>query len=84
MYDRDDVLKDLRNWVVEFTMDKGIMFRATLKPEYLPKQYKEEKNIEEEYHNNNPEMITCFGVVQKKYFTFNIKDVKYMQLIDSY
>jgi len=84
VYERDRLIEDLRHFVVEFTLKDGVMFRATLKPEMLPDQYKDEKHIDEEFHNTNQNMLLCYGVRQKKYFTVDMNNVMYVQVIDGY
>lgn len=43
MYNRDDVLKDLRNHVIETTFGKQNI-RCTLKQDLLPKSYTQDLN----------------------------------------
>lgn len=84
MYERDTILDDLKNWVVEFTLKNNVVFRATLKDEHLPENVKTQKHLEENYHIENPNMISCFGIVQKRWVAFDVNDVLYVQLIDAY
>jgi hypothetical protein len=84
MYERNAILDDLRSWVVEFTLKNNVVFRGTLKDEHLPDNFKSQKNIEEQFHLENPNKINCFGIVQRRWISFDINDVLYVQLIDSY
>jgi hypothetical protein len=46
MFNRNEVLKDLRHNVIEITFNEGVV-RLTLKPDLLPKRYIEEDYKEE-------------------------------------
>ena len=65
--DRDTILKDLRNYVIEVTFTKvdgsTRAMRCTLDPKHLPPQYLSEGKKEElEFHQKNPDVIACFDV----------------------
>lgn len=84
MFKRNEVLKDLRHNVIEVTFNEGTL-RLTLIPRLLPKRYIEEDYKEEKkFHEENRKLISAFNVVNGQYFTFNIDDVKYLQIIDGY
>lgn len=87
MYNRDDVLKDLRNSIIEVTFtkvngDQRIM-RCTLMPKYLPKSYLEEKEQETNFHNENPNVIAAWDVQKKGWRSFRMDSVEYLQIIDA-
>ena len=88
MYERDVVVRDLKSYVIEFNMKSNegnpILFRATLKENMLPENYKDEKHIQEQFHLENPEALLCYAFNQKRWITLNIKDIQYLQIIDAY
>ena len=84
MFNRNEVLKDLRHNVIEITFNEGVV-RLTLKPDLLPKRYIEEDYKEEKkFHEENKKLISAFNVMNGEYFTFDIVNVRYVQIIDGY
>jgi hypothetical protein len=84
MFNRNEVLKDLRHNVIEITFNEGVV-RLTLKPDLLPKRYIEEDYKEEKkFHEENKKLISAFNVMNAEYFTFDIANVRYVQIIDGY
>lgn len=82
-YVRDDLLKDLKNNIIEIRMVSGDVIRASLKKQILPPTYINEQKDVEEYHNTNPDNIAAFNVNgQGGWFTFNVSDVEYVQIVD--
>lgn len=88
MYDRDTVLKDLRNHVLEVTFTKvdgsTRVMRSTLKPEHLPETYKTDMKEETEFHQKNPDVIACWDIQNGGWRSFRIDSVQYLQIIDAY
>lgn len=87
MYNRDDVLRDLRQHIVEVTFtkvngDQRVM-RCTLQPNYLPKTYLEEKEKETSFHNENPNVIAAWDLQNGGWRSFRIDSVEYLQIIDT-
>ena len=63
MFNRNEVLKDLRHNVIEITFNEGVV-RLTLKPDLLPKRYIEEDYKEEKkFHEENKKLISAFNVM---------------------
>ena len=84
MFNRNEVLKDLRHNVIEITFNEGVV-RLTLKPDLLPKRYIEEDYKEEKkFHEENKKLISAFNVMNGEYFTFDIANVRYVQIVDGY
>lgn len=88
MYDRDGILKDLREGVAEITFtkvngDQRVM-RCTLRSDLLPPSYKEEKDQEQTFHQQNPEVIAAWDVQKGGWRSFRVNSVEYIQLVDSY
>lgn len=90
IYERNAVLKDLRQNVIEiFISNKDspknvVSFRTTLREDLLPKSYQEEKLIEHNFHEENKNLISAFNVTNGQWLTVDISDVKYVQIIDGY
>ena len=88
MYDRDTVLKDLRNHVLEVTFTKvdgsSRVMRCTLMPAHLPESYKTDMNEETDFHQKNPDVIACWDIQNGGWRSFRIDSVQYMQIIDAY
>jgi hypothetical protein len=85
-YDRDSVLKDMRNYIVEVTFTKvdgsTRLMRCTLDPKYLPKTYLNEQDKEQSFHNENPNVITAWDLHNGGWRSFRIDSVQYLQIID--
>ena len=88
-FDRDTILRDLRNYVIEVTFVKvdGTTrnMRCTLDPQHLPEQYvTEDKAKELDFHQKNPDVISCWDVQKGGWRSFRIDSVQYVQIIDGY
>jgi hypothetical protein len=88
LYERDSVLKDLREnaMAVYFTDTAGNKHevRCTLMPELLPKNYLNEIAQEKSFHNENPNMIAAWNILKNMWIRFNVSDISYVQILDSY
>ena len=89
MYNREDLLKDLRSEVVEVTFNKVSdgserVMRCTLKPEMLPPSYLNEQQMEKDYHQRNPDVIAAWDVQKGGWRSFRIDTVTYAQAVDGY
>lgn len=88
MYKRDEVVKDLRENVLEvyFTKVDGSerLMRCTLKEDLLPDSYKEEKDQETDFHQKNQDVVACWDVQKGGWRSFRIDSIKYIQIIDAY
>lgn len=86
--DRDTVIKDLRDYVIEVSFEKvngeNRVMRCTLKPNLLPPSYINESAEEKTFHNNNPNVIAAWDVQKGGWRSFRIDSVKYLQVIDGY
>lgn len=91
MYNRDEVLTDLRSHVVEVTFtkvngDQRVM-RCTLKQNLLPQSYVQdinEQTKEKEFHQTNANVIAAWDVQKGGWRSFRIDSVEYLQIIDGY
>jgi hypothetical protein len=89
LYNRDQVLSDLRKNVIEITFEKingerGTM-RCTLMPNYLPASYRnniEEQKQEETFHNTIKDSIAVWDINNAGWRSFRIDSVIYVQVID--
>ena len=91
MFQRDTVLKDLRNNVLEVTFTKvngeERQMRCTLLPKFLPESYREsleEQTSEKSFHRDNPDVIACWDVTKGGWRSFRIDSIIYTQVLDSY
>lgn len=87
--DRDKLLKDLRDYVIEVSFIKvdGTLrnMRCTLDPRHLPPRYlTEDRSQEQEFHQKNPDVISCWDVQNGGWRSFRIDSVQYVQIIDGY
>jgi hypothetical protein len=91
MYQRDTLLKDLRENVIEvhFTKVNGDtrVMRCTLMKHLLPQSYQvdlAEQNEERSFHDTNTNVIAAWDVVKGGWRSFRIDSVAYVQVIDAY
>jgi hypothetical protein len=88
MFDRDIVLNDLRNNVIEVTFTKvngeERIMRCTLRPDLLPKTFTEETEQEKKFHNENLNTIAAWDVQKGGWRSFRMDSVSYLQIIDAY
>lgn len=88
MYNRDDILKDLREGVAEVTFTKvngePRVMRCTLRSDLLPKTYAAEQEQEKTFHRENPEVIAAWDVQKGGWRSFRVNSVEYVQLVESY
>lgn len=91
MYNRDTILNDLRQHVVEVTFNKvdgsSRVMRCTLAPRHLPTTYNEnveEQNQEKEFHQKNENVIAAWDVQKGGWRSFRVDSVEYLQIIDGY
>lgn len=83
-YERDVILKDLRQHVIEMVLNNSGTMRLTLREDLLPNNYRDEKHLEQEYHENNKQSIAGFDVKTGKWTTLDIGKIRYLQVIDGY
>ena len=83
MFDRDTILKDLRQYVIEvhFTKVNGEdrAMRCTLRPELLPPGYAQDITEENKFHSENPDVIAAWDVQKGGWRSFRIDSVKFVQ-----
>ena len=62
MFERDTILKDLRQSVIEVSFVKvngeQRIMHCSLRPDLLPESYKTEINEEKDFHQKNPNIIS--------------------------
>jgi hypothetical protein len=87
MYQRDTILKDLREYVIEVHFNKvngeERVMRCTLRPDMLPPQYKEEIQEEKDFHSKNQDVIAAWDVQKGGWRSFRIDSVKIIQNVDN-
>ena len=86
---RDEILKDLRSYVIEVHFDKvngdHRVMRCTLRPDLLPPSYREDVNEqkqETEFHQTNPDVIAAWDVQKGGWRSFRVDNVKYVQNVN--
>ena len=88
-YNRNDILKDLKQAVVEVTFtkvngDRRVM-RCTLDPRYMPVTKQQIDHIDEEHKKpENLEVIACWDVHANGWRSFRVDSVEYCQEVDGY
>lgn len=86
MLERDTILKDLREYVIEVSFTKvngeNRIMRCTLRPELLPPKYMEEITEEKNFHQTNPEVIAAWDVQANGWRSFRIDSVIYVQNVN--
>lgn len=82
MINRNDVLKDLRNHIIEISDVNKNMRRCTLRMEMLPKSYEKEYEEEVKFHNENTDKIVAWDIRNHCWRLYDIKDITYLQIID--
>jgi hypothetical protein len=86
---RDSILKDLREYVIEVHFEKvngeNRNMRCTLRPDLLPPSYREqlsEQKEEIEFHQKNPNVIAAWDVQKGGWRSFRVDSVKYLQNVN--
>ena len=83
MFDRDTILKDLREYVIEvhFTKVNGEdrVMRCTLRPDLLPPTYSKDITEEKKFHAENTNVISAWDVTKGGWRSFRIDSVKFVQ-----
>ena len=85
LYQRDTVLRDLRNNVVEIHYDadgKPMVFRGTLQKEMLPLHYK--INEEKKFHEENPNVVVMWDMSFGGFKSFNVEYITYCTAVHAY
>jgi hypothetical protein len=83
MYQRDTILKDLRQSVIEVVFNKvngdQRVMHCSLRPELLPETYKNDFTEEMDFHQKNPEVIAAWDVQKGGWRSFRIDSITYIQ-----
>ena len=88
MYERDQLLKDLRENVmaVYFTKVNGDKreMRCTLMPSLLPPNYMKEETEEKKFHDENKDVLAVWDVMKGGWRSFRIDSIEYVEMLDPY
>lgn len=88
MFNRDDLMKDLSEGVLEVVFDKvdgsQRTLRCTLRPDLLPKIFNGEKEEFSSFHKENPEVIAVWGIHENNWRSFRVENVRYVQSVEGY
>lgn len=83
LFNRDDILKDLRKSVIEvhFTKVNGEnrIMHCSLMPELLPETYNEDLKEETDFHQKNPNVVAAWDVQKGGWRSFRVDTVQYVQ-----
>ena len=86
MFQRDTILNDLREYVIEVTFTKvngeQRIMRCTLRPELLPPGYAQDITEEKKFHNENPNVIAAWDVQAGGWRSFRVDSVSYVQNVN--
>lgn len=90
LYQRDTVLKDLREQVMEVhfvkTNGEQRIMRCTLQKHMLPEMYQnsyDEQREEREFHQKNPNVVAAWDVQENGWRSFRIDSVFYTQTVNT-
>lgn len=87
MFDRDTLLKDLRENAIAFFLDTASgrqEVRLTLMPKFLPESYLTEMSQEKDFHTANPTMIAAWNILHKGWVVVDVNEVAAVQVLDEY
>jgi hypothetical protein len=83
MYIRDNILKDLRQSVIEVIFNKvngdQRVMHCSLRPDLLPETYRNDVNEEINSHQTNADVIAAWDVQKGGWRSFRIDSVTYVQ-----
>ena len=86
MYDRDTILTDLRQYVIEVNFTKvngdNRVMRCTLRPDLLPENYINEAAEEKGFHKANPDVIAAWDVQKGGWRSFRVDTIGYLQNVN--
>jgi hypothetical protein len=87
-YQRDILLKDLRENVIEVVFQKvngeTRTMHCTLRKDFLPESYVNDEQQEREFHNSNANVLAVWDVKNRGWRSFRIESVEYAQVLDGY
>jgi hypothetical protein len=87
-YQRDTLLKDLHEHVIEimFTKVDGTerIMRCTLREDLLPKNYEKDPGEVKKFHKENKDIIAAWDMQKGGWRSFRIDSVQYCEIKDNY
>lgn len=84
MYKRDDIVKALKEYVVEVVSKQtGLSYRITLREDLTPAYFKT-VNVDDFHKNSKPEIFLGWNVNARTTQVFDNEDIVNMQVVDSY
>jgi hypothetical protein len=88
IYNRDQLLSDLRKQVIEIHTQNGSLFRCTLLNHFLPEEYSRVDSVQvqdlNEFHNISPTRIIALNVNTGKFVGLEMDGIVYVNAVDSY
>jgi hypothetical protein len=86
MFYRDQILKDLREYVLEVQFKKvdgtDRTMRCTLRPDLLPPSYATEIYEEKKFHKENEQVIAVWDITKAGWRSFRVDNIEYVQNIN--
>jgi len=83
-YERDVILNELRNNVIEVSFDKDNgqprVMRCTLMKYFLPESYKEQADVN--FHAGHPNVLAVWDIDNQGWRSFKIDSVRMVQALD--
>jgi hypothetical protein len=91
MYNRDELLRELRSNVIEVHFTKvngeGRVMRCTLMDRFLPESFRanpDEQTEEKNFHQKNPDVIACWDTQVGGWRSFRVDSVTYCQGVETF
>lgn len=87
-FDRDNVMRDLRDHVAEVLFKKldgsPRRMRCTLMPNHLPGNFNAEHLEEMAQREENKQTVVVWDIDVNNWRSFHVANIEYMQILDNY
>lgn len=88
MYNRDDILSDLRDNVAEVSFKKldgtDRKMRCTLRSDLLPNRYNEDHMMQEHRKPGNEKVLVVWDLDSKSWKSFHVENVQLVQFLNNF
>lgn len=88
LYQRDEIIRDLRDHVAEVTFKKldgsQRKMQCTLLPSHLPRNYNADHLEEMHQKEPNLETVVCWDIQKQGWRSFHVDLVEYVQILDNF
>lgn len=84
LVNKESLNKDLKNYVIEFTLKDKSMMRLSLRKDFLSEDFNDK--VLEDYYADNPNMVVGWKIDNpgSGWRFLNVNDIVYTQIIDGY